>query len=143
MVSCLSHYIRNSIPETVRTLYVFTDGCRGQNHNHTMLNYLQTLVLNGRFDKVVHRLPVRGHNVLPCDREFGVIEKLQRKREVVEIYSEWEDMIRERFDGTSMTGKDMFDFKSHFSAFLKKVGHEKRREDVNHEMQNFVIFCKS
>ena len=59
VVSWLSHYIRNSIPETVRILYVFTDGCRGQNHNHAMLNYLQTLVLNGRFDKVVHRLPVR------------------------------------------------------------------------------------
>ena len=105
VVSCLSLYIRNSIPETVRTLYVFTDGCRGQNHNHTMLNYLQTLVFNGRFDKVVHRLPVRGHSFLPCDREFGVIEKLQRKREVVEIYSEWEDMIREKFDVTSMTGR--------------------------------------
>ena len=91
-----------------------------------MLNYLQTLVLNGRFDKVVHRLPVRGHSFLPCDREFGVIEKLQRKREVVEIYSEWEDMIREKF-----------------FSILQKVGHEKRREDVNHEMQNFVIFCKS
>ena len=58
VVSCLSHYIRSIIPDTVRTLYVCTDGCRGQNHNHTSVNYLQTLVLNGRFDKVVHRLPV-------------------------------------------------------------------------------------
>ena len=68
-------YIRDNISDTVKTLYVFTDGCRGQNHNHTMVNYLQTLVLNGRFDKVVHRLPVRGHSFLPCDRNFGVIEK--------------------------------------------------------------------
>ena len=40
-----------------------------------MVNYLQILVLNGRFDKVVHRLPVRGHSYLPCDSDFGVIEK--------------------------------------------------------------------
>ena len=48
-----------------------------------------TNLLNGRFDKVMHRLPVRawGHSYWPCDRDrdFGVIEKLQRKREVVEL----------------------------------------------------------
>ena len=56
-VSCLSHFICSSIPKTLRTLYVFIDGWGGQNHNHTMVNYLQTLVLNGSFDKVIHRLP--------------------------------------------------------------------------------------
>ena len=76
VVSCLSHYIRSNIPDTMRTLYVFTDGCRGQNHNHTTVNYLQTLVLNGRFDKVVHRLTVRGHSYLQCHCDFGVTEKL-------------------------------------------------------------------
>ena len=29
-------------------------------------------------------------------------------------------MIRETFDVTSMTGKDMFNFKNHFSIFFKK-----------------------
>ena len=29
-------------------------------------------------------------------------------------------MIRERFDVTSMTDKDMFNFKNHFSIFFKK-----------------------
>ena len=76
VVSCLSHYICSSIPDTVRTLYMFTYGSRGLNHNHTMVNYLQTLVLNGRFDKVMHRLSVRRHSYLPCDCDFGVTEKL-------------------------------------------------------------------
>ena len=62
VVSCLSHYIRSSIPYTMRTLNEFKEGCRGQNHNHTMVNYLQTLILNGRFDKVVRCLPVRIHS---------------------------------------------------------------------------------
>ena len=73
-----------------------------------------TLVLNGRFDKDVHRLPVRGHSFLPCDRNLLVVE----------TYSEWEDVIREKFDVTSMTGRDMFDFKNHFknhlATFFKK-----------------------
>ena len=90
--------MRSSIPDTLRTLYVFTDGCRGQNHNHTMVDYLQTLVLSDRFDKVVHRLPV-----LPCDSDIGVIEKFPRKKEVVELHSGREDMLRERSDVTSMT----------------------------------------
>ena len=34
VVSCLSHYISHHIPATVRTLHVFTDGCRGQNQPH-------------------------------------------------------------------------------------------------------------
>ena len=69
-----------------------------------------TLVLNGRFDKDMHRLPVRGHSFLPCDRNLLVVE----------TYSEWEDVIREKFDVTSMTGIDMFDFKNHLATFFKK-----------------------
>ena len=38
----------------------------------------------------------------------------------METYSEWEDVIREKFDVTSMTGRDMFDFKNHFATFFKK-----------------------
>ncbi len=78
------------------------------------------MVLNGRFDKVVHCLPVRGHSYLPCDRNFGVIEKLQRKRKVVGLHSGWEDMIRERFDVSSMTDNEMFNFNNNFSTFFKK-----------------------
>ena len=40
VVSCLSHYMHSSVPYNVRTLYVFIYGCRRQNQNHTMVNYL-------------------------------------------------------------------------------------------------------
>ena len=85
-----------------------------------MVHFLQTLVINGRFDKIGHQLPMRGYSFLPCDRDFGVIEKLQRKRELVELYGEWEEMIKENITLISMTGRDMLDFKGHLQNFFKK-----------------------
>ena len=115
VISCLDHFIKEYVPETVKKL--FTDGCRGQNHNHTML---QSLVLNGRFDSIIHELPIRGHSYLPCDREFALIEKDQRKRETVELHTGWEGMIADRFQVISRSGKDMRDFKGHMQQFFKK-----------------------
>ncbi len=93
-----------------------------------MVQFWQSQVLCGRFDLVVHRLPIRGHSFLLCDREFGVIEKDQRKKEMVESFTGWEEMIRERFDLTSMKGSDMQNYKEHLGQFYKKSatkGNEK------------------
>lgn len=120
VVSCLNHYIENNIPNTVRKLMVFTDGCRGQNHNHTMVQYFSSLVFSGKFDIIVHRLPVRGHSYLPCDRQFGQIEKIQRRHETVETYQGWEAIISEKFELISMKCTDIFYFKSHLAQFYKK-----------------------
>ena len=71
-------YISNYLNATVRNnLYVFTDGCGGQNYNSTMVQYLHSLIVNNKLDLVTHRLPMRGHSYLPRDREFGVIERMQ------------------------------------------------------------------
>ena len=77
VVSCLDDYITKHLDPTVRNLHVFTDECRGQNHNNTMVQYLHSLVLNKRLDSVTHRLPMRGHSYLPCDREFGAKSNLK------------------------------------------------------------------
>lgn len=63
---------------------MFTDNCQGQNQNITMLRYWQTLVTNKIFEIVHHYFPKRGHSFLPCDRHFGVIEKMQRKVDCAE-----------------------------------------------------------
>ena len=119
VVSCLDDYITKYLDPTVRSLQVFTDGCRGQNHNNTMVQYLHSLVLNKRLDSVTHRLPMRGHSYLPCDREFGVIERMQKRRDHIEIFTEWDDMLRERFEVTSMEGRQMKDFKRTLGKFYK------------------------
>ena len=119
VVSCLDDYITKYLDPTVHTLHVFTDGCRGQNHNNTMVQYLHSLVLNKRLDSVTHRLPMRGHSYLPCDREFGVIERMQKRRDHIETFTEWDDMLRERFEVTSMEGRQMKDFKGILGKFYK------------------------
>ena len=60
------------------------------------------------------------YSFLPCDRDFGVIEKLQTQRELVEIYFQWEDMITGKCNVIAMNGKDMLNFKAHFATFFKK-----------------------
>ena len=104
---CCDDFIANHLNGALRNLHVFTDGCRGQNHNNTMVQHLHSLVLNGRLDSVTHLLPMRGHSYLPCDREFGVVERMQKRRDHIELYTKWNDMIRERFEVTTMEGQQI------------------------------------
>ena len=46
---------------------------------------LHSLIFNSRLVSVTYRLPMRGHNYLPCDREMGVIECMQKRRDHIEI----------------------------------------------------------
>lgn len=97
VLSVLSHYIETFLPNAIKKLYVFTDGCRGQNHNQSVLKFWQCMILNGRFEQIKHYFPQRGHSFLPCDRHFAIIEKMQRKRERVESPDDWNLIIGTKF----------------------------------------------
>ena len=62
---------------------------------------------------------MRGHSHLPCDREFGVIERMHKKRDHIELYTEWNDMIGEGFEVTTMEGQQMRDFKKTLAKYYK------------------------
>lgn len=79
--SLLHSYIQENIPETVRLLHVFSDGCTGQNRNHTVSRFLLALVDSGRFQSVQHYFPIRGHTFLPNDRDFAVVKRLLQKHD--------------------------------------------------------------
>lgn len=70
VISCLQHFL-SEIPATVNTLYLYSDGCPGQNKNYHVMNYFFTLVLMEDFQKIVHTFPVHVHSFLPNDRDFG------------------------------------------------------------------------
>ena len=93
VASCFHHFIQTKVPATVKHLDVFSDGCRGQHHNNTMIRFLFTLVHSYRFESIDFHLPIRRHSLLPCDREFGVIERMKRQKDTVKVYSEWREMI--------------------------------------------------
>lgn len=74
--SMLMHYIKNNIGPNIKYLYLFSDGCPGQNKNNTMLRFMLALTDSKRFEKVYQYFPTRGHSFLPNDRDFGVIKKM-------------------------------------------------------------------
>jgi hypothetical protein len=73
VISVLNHYINSFLKPTIKKLFIFTDNCRGQNKNHTMLRYWQALVIKNKFEIITHYFPERGHSFLPCDRHFRII----------------------------------------------------------------------
>ena len=80
VASCFHHFIQTKVPATVKHLDVFSDGCRRQNHNNTMIRFLFTRVHSYRFESIDFHLPIREHSFLPCDREFVVIERMKRNK---------------------------------------------------------------
>lgn len=82
--SFLEDYINDCVPETAKTLYLFSDSCPGQNRNHTFIRFCMGLVESKRFDNIIQRFPIRGHSFLDCDRTFGLFKR--RIKKVDRIY---------------------------------------------------------
>ncbi|KAJ4440992.1 hypothetical protein ANN_10841 [Periplaneta americana] len=94
VVSCLNNYITKVLSAEVDSLYLFSDGCIGQNKNMKVVQYPITLVASGRLKCITHYFPVKCHSFLPCDTSFTRIEKIKRKKEKVETPREWEDIVK-------------------------------------------------
>ena len=45
VASCLLHYIQNMLPAGIETLYLFSDGCGGQNKNYTIVWFLRSILV--------------------------------------------------------------------------------------------------
>lgn len=56
-------------------LHIFSDGCGGQNKNHTMVRMCSALVSEGEFNVIDQYYPFRGHSFLACDRDFAVLKR--------------------------------------------------------------------
>jgi hypothetical protein len=65
-------------------LRLFSDGCVGQNKNHTMVRLYMALVDTGMFVNVQQSSPVRGQSYV-CDRNFGHVRGVLRR--VDRVYS--------------------------------------------------------
>lgn len=93
----MDHYINSFLKPTVKKLFIFTDNCRGQNQNNTMLRYWQTLAIKNKFEIIIHYFPERGHSFLHCDRHFGIIEKLLRRCEQAETIDDRVELMNMKF----------------------------------------------
>ena len=92
VISCLNHYV-STLPASVKELHIFADNWFSQNKNKYMVAFLQHLA-NTKLRLVNIHYPIPGHSRMPCDRDFGRIEKKKRKLDRVVVPSEWVNMIR-------------------------------------------------
>lgn len=112
IISCLKQYITTSVPDNVRHLIVYSDSCFGQNKNLSVVSFWMYLTQSGRFDVVEHKYLVPGHTYLPCDRDFGLIEKKKRQVPFIYVPDHWMELVKKTrvkkpFKVVKMT-RDMF-----------------------------------
>ncbi|KAK4320631.1 hypothetical protein Pmani_008514 [Petrolisthes manimaculis] len=113
IASCLIHYIENFIPRTVNKLVIFSDNCGGQNKNINLCLQLLRLVHSQRFYLIKHYFMMPGHSYMPCDQDFGHLEKFFTPREIytTDHYIELMREARQRnpFIVVKMTSEMFFD----------------------------------
>ena len=93
IVNCVQHFLSHYVDSSVKSLKFFSDNCGGQNKNINMTLACLKHIHNGRFTKIEHFCMEPGHSYLPCDRDFGHIEK---KLRAVEVFSQpnYHDIIK-------------------------------------------------
>lgn len=93
IISCLMKQVEK-IPDTVKNVIFYSDSCAGQNKNFAMVTFWLQIIHSGRFESIEHKFLLPGHTYLPCDRDFGLIEKQKKKVQYLYIPEEWIPLIK-------------------------------------------------
>lgn len=125
VASFLMQYLRTNMPEKVETLHIFSDGCGGQNKNHTVLRVLAALVATGKYMKIEQYFPIRGHSFLPCDRDFAVLKRKLKLCDRVYTLKEYVELIitssqKNKFQVVIPDCSDIIDYKRWWPRYFKK-----------------------
>lgn len=115
----------NEFSNGIKELHLFSDNCWGQNKNHTVIRMLLAFIDTGRFFRIIHYFPVRGHSFLPCDRDFAIIKRKLRKRDRIYTIHELTELIissstKNKFSVKEVTTSDIVNFKDWWPKFYKK-----------------------
>ena len=124
VISCLDSFL-STLPSQVTTVYLYSDGCPGQNKNVNVIHYLFSLIRLGRFRHIQHHFPVRGHSFLPNDRDFGRTEARKKKVQQVFTPEQWYEVITKArktnpFVATPVSQDKFKSFSQHLSPLFKK-----------------------
>lgn len=79
IASCIMKFVNAIALPKKDILTIWSDNCAGQNKNRMVLFILILLVTLGHFKQINHKFLMSGHSFLPCDRDFGVIEKRKKR----------------------------------------------------------------
>jgi len=87
------HYIKNFVK--TEKLIMYSDQCGGQNRNiklSLMCNYITTSP-EFKVSQIDHKFLCSGHSYLPCDQDFGLIEKSKKYYPNIYIPDDWKSVI--------------------------------------------------
>ena len=100
VATCLMKWLalRQEEGEDFDVLRVFCDNCAGQNKNHYVLLTALRMIHEKKLMRVEIVFMVSGHSYLPCDRNFGVLEKKFRVAENIHTPQHYLNVI-----GTAVT----------------------------------------
>lgn len=123
--SFISDYI-NSCLKDVEHLHVFSDGCFGQNKNHSLLRLMNAFVCTKKFQSVEQYFPIRGHSFLPCDRDFATVKRKLRKCDRVFTLKQYTELIlsssaKNKFLVVLAESHDVVDVSKWWPKFFKKM----------------------
>ncbi|GFO00523.1 hypothetical protein PoB_002702800 [Plakobranchus ocellatus] len=77
-LSSLNKYFSNKALDA-SNLIAWSDSCGGQNKNKNIIGFWYHLVhVKQIFKSLEHKFSIPGHTFLPCERDFGVIEKKKK-----------------------------------------------------------------
>lgn len=135
IASCLLHFFKTNTIEA-KKLVAFSDNCSGQNKNFTILCLWQYLISLEKFMEIQHLFPVSGHTMMPCDRDFGDIERKVRKTKSVFSPTEYIQLIRDsrtknKFNVVEMTSADFLNIGA-ISNLLTKRNITTDKEKVDY-----------
>lgn len=91
---------------------MYIDQCGGQNRNFKMATLCNYIVTSSSF-KVHSKFLVGGHSYLPCDKDFGLVEKQKKFHSKIHLQDDWKSVItsvrkKNPFKIVNMTINDFF-----------------------------------
>ncbi|CAG9773480.1 unnamed protein product [Ceutorhynchus assimilis] len=111
--SCLLHYCKNFVKE--KKLIMYSDQCGGQNRNIKMALICDFIATSTEFtvNEIDHKFLVSGHSYLPCDQDFGIVEKEKKFHKDIFLPVHWVTVIKSArkkkpFQVIEISGKDFF-----------------------------------
>nr|CAI5817157.1 unnamed protein product [Callosobruchus analis] len=92
--TCLLHYTKHFV--TTSKLIMYSDQCGGQNRNIKIALLCKYILETGQttLHQIDHKFLVSGHSYMPCDQDFGVIEKNKRHYDNIYIPDDWTRVIK-------------------------------------------------
>ena len=100
-----------------------------RDRNNTVVRFLLATASNGRFEKIIHYFPIRGHSFLPCDRAFGTAKRIIRKTDRIYTPDEINTLIQKassNFEVAPVKTNEIIDFKGWWPEHYKKTALSRR-----------------